>query len=106
MKTYIGVKMIEAEPMLEIDFYSDKEFAVGQENREGYKVKYPDGYESWSPKDVFEKAYLPLSGRTGITIDDAVTLIGCTETRFLKNILYTVCDKLDFVYNWAKHGLK
>lgn len=27
-------------------------------NREdGYKVVYEDGYESWSPKDVFEKAY-------------------------------------------------
>ena len=24
---------------------------------EGYKVVYEDGYESWSPKDVFEKAY-------------------------------------------------
>ena len=26
----------------------------------GYTVKYPDGYTSWSPKDVFEAAYLPL----------------------------------------------
>ena len=27
-------------------------------NREdGYKVVHEDGYESWSPKDVFEKAY-------------------------------------------------
>ena len=27
-------------------------------NREdGYKVVYEDGYESWSPKEVFEKAY-------------------------------------------------
>lgn len=24
---------------------------------EGYHVRYEDGYESWSPKDVFEKAY-------------------------------------------------
>ena len=28
---------------------------------DGYKVRYPDGYESWSPKDVFEKAYLLLT---------------------------------------------
>lgn len=27
---------------------------------EGYAVKYPDGYVSWSPKAVFEEAYLPL----------------------------------------------
>lgn len=24
---------------------------------DGYYVVYEDGYESWSPKDVFEKAY-------------------------------------------------
>jgi hypothetical protein len=24
-------------------------------------VKYPDGYVSWSPKDVFEKAYQPIT---------------------------------------------
>lgn len=23
----------------------------------GYHVRYEDGYESWSPKDAFEKAY-------------------------------------------------
>ena len=27
----------------------------------GYRVRYPDGYESWSPKDVFERAYLPVT---------------------------------------------
>ncbi|WP_458373015.1 crAss001_48 related protein [Pseudomonas laurylsulfatiphila] len=26
----------------------------------GYAVKYLDGYVSWSPKDVFEAAYLPM----------------------------------------------
>lgn len=26
-----------------------------------YRVRYPDGYESWSPKDVFERAYLPVT---------------------------------------------
>ena len=25
---------------------------------DGYKVVYEDGYESWSPKDVFEKGYI------------------------------------------------
>jgi hypothetical protein len=31
----------------------------------GYKVTYPDGYVSWSPKDVFEKAYYKLSDPEG-----------------------------------------
>ena len=48
MKQYIGTKLIEADP-------------AERYGQEGYKVLYPDGYESWSPKDVFEKAYLPLT---------------------------------------------
>lgn len=46
MKKYIGVKLIEAEPLV-------------KDGREGYKVRYPDGYESWSPKETFEEAYIP-----------------------------------------------
>lgn len=29
-----------------------------KDGQPGYAVKYPDGYTSWSPKDVFESAYL------------------------------------------------
>ncbi len=42
-------------------------FAVSREYLEkhrpqpnGYYVKYEDGYESWSPKEVFEAGYKPL----------------------------------------------
>lgn len=35
----------------------------------GYAVKYEDGYTSWSPKDVFERTYLPM----GPTNDNKVT---------------------------------
>lgn len=44
MKNYIGVKIVKADPQ-------------EKDGRPGYKVVYPDGYVSWSPKDVFEKAY-------------------------------------------------
>lgn len=30
------------------------------DGRPGYTVKYEDGYTSWSPKDVFEAAYIPI----------------------------------------------
>lgn len=46
MKTYIGTKIIEAEP--------EKR---GEET--GFKVRYPDGYVSWSPTQPFEDAYQP-----------------------------------------------
>lgn len=47
MKNYIGVKIVKAEPQ-------------SKDGKEGYKVVYPDGYTSWSPKDAFEKAYRVL----------------------------------------------
>jgi hypothetical protein len=34
----------------------------------GYAVKYEDGYISWSPKDVFEKAYVPVDPNYDITV--------------------------------------
>lgn len=60
MKKYLGVKIVEAEPMNEASFINNvKNEDVPQSclRREGYKVVYEDGYISWSPKDVFEKAY-------------------------------------------------
>ncbi len=64
MDKYIGVKLIEAEPMREHVFYKEKNGSYPDGDygdREGYKVGYPDGYKSWSPKDVFEKAYLKVT---------------------------------------------
>ena len=38
----------------------------------GYRVRYPDGYESWSPKDVFEEAYRPTDAMSfGLAIEAA-----------------------------------
>ncbi len=53
MQTYIGTKIIQAE----IPDQGDPEREVA---KDGYKVIYPDGYTSWSPRDVFEAAYQPL----------------------------------------------
>lgn len=55
MQNYIGIKLVSAEPDV-ISYYADLEHV----EEEGYKVVYKDGYESWSPKAVFEEAYLPL----------------------------------------------
>jgi len=70
LKTYIGCKIIRAEPMdsrrfLEVEKGKD---ASGMESRPGYKVIYPDGYVSWSPKDVFEGAYREVTGPEKILI--------------------------------------
>lgn len=54
MKTYIGVKVIEAWPQTEKEAFPDSD----REDRPGYGVKYDNGrYTSWSPRAVFEEAY-------------------------------------------------
>lgn len=60
MKKYIGTKQVSATPAWRIggEIYPKDGVVPRVMNREdGYKVVYEDGYESWSPKDVFEKAY-------------------------------------------------
>lgn len=53
MKPFIGTKIIMAEP-------------GEKDGQPGYRVRYaPDGYESWSPKAVFEEAYRPVSAAEG-----------------------------------------
>lgn len=57
MERYLGVKLIDAEPQV-------------KDGKEGYKVVYPDGYVSWSPKDVFEEAYRRIDGLTfGLAVE-------------------------------------
>lgn len=51
MKKYIGTKVISAEPQI-------------KDGKCGYQVVYEDGYTSWSPIDVFEKAYHEVKGCT------------------------------------------
>lgn len=61
MKKYIGTKQIEAEPMTRGDAWGKhllrEKPSTENFDDKGYHVRYEDGYESWSPKDVFEKAY-------------------------------------------------
>lgn len=64
MKQYIGTKLIEAEKAYRVDgkvvTLAENRVPCGNEVERGYKVRYADGYESFSPQGVFESAYLPL----------------------------------------------
>jgi hypothetical protein len=71
MKKYSGIKTVSAEPMsyhaagragLIRDYSNGINNAVA--DGPGYKVVYEDGYESWSPKHTFDKAYRPVDGLT------------------------------------------
>lgn len=73
MKTYTGTKTINATPMTRgaYNTFRGWELPANEDgNDEGYLVEYTDGgkanhpdfagYISWSPKDVFERAYSPV----------------------------------------------
>lgn len=75
MKRYIGVKEINATPMSRAAYNLFRGWELPKDENgedEGYLVEYVDGgqantatykgYVSWSPKDVFERAYKPTEG--------------------------------------------
>lgn len=73
MKRYIGVKIVEAKPMTRGEYNKYRGWTIpANENPkdEGYLVVYPDDYESWSPKNVFEEAYRQTDG--GMTFGHAI----------------------------------
>ena len=83
MEQYIGVKQINAQAMTREEYNELRGWTVpADENPDdaGYLVEYVDGgqanhpdfagYISWSPKDVFERAYRPTQGMTfGLAIE-------------------------------------
>lgn len=73
MKKYIGTKTLHAKPMTRGEYNAYRGWTIpANENPadEGYLVKYYDGYESWSPKAVFEEAYrLTDSMNFGLAIE-------------------------------------
>ena len=79
MEKYIGTKIIHAEPAIKkggkVYMVTDAIPRTMEPVQEGYKVVYEDGYESFSPKDVFEKAYRHIDGMTlGVALEAAIHL--------------------------------
>lgn len=75
MELYIGTKLINAKPMSRLEYNQLRGWELPADENgadEGYLVEYIDGgkanhpafigYISWSPKDVFDRAYQLTSG--------------------------------------------
>lgn len=94
MQKYIGCKMVEAEPC---KLWEDRgEHKAGED---GYKVTYPDGYVSWSPKEVFEKAYMQIGDNNTVTQE--------LVDKFIKDVhVETVDDKATVVVVELINGFK
>lgn len=59
---YTGTKTVYAAPLTRTEAATLLGRNLKSENsdeEEGYLVQYEDGYQSWSPKSTFEKAYRP-----------------------------------------------
>lgn len=95
MKQFTGTKTIKACPMVlgEAEKVLGRKIDVtaveNRESEEGYLVEYEDGYRSWSPKAVFEKAY-----RISEThIDRMMIEREDLEKRFLAGRKFTFSEK-------------
>ncbi len=77
MKRYIGTKLINAKPMTRQAYNDFRGWTLPSDENgadEGYIVEYVDGgkantdlyagYVSWSPADVFDRAYRPCDDMT------------------------------------------
>ena len=76
MKKYIGTKIIEGKPMTRGEYNLYRGWTIPENENPtdaGYLVKYPDGYESWSPKEQFEEAYREFT--EGMSFGAAVHLL-------------------------------
>lgn len=86
METYIGSKIINAKPMTRQEYNDFRGWQLPSDENgadDGFLVEYVDGgkantnqyagYVSWSPKDVFDKAYHSVS--EGMSFGDAIVLL-------------------------------
>lgn len=94
---YIGVKMIKARKAWRINgsaIVYDMNRMVQHDDvvDEGYEVEYPDGYKSFSPKDVFEKAYYMILSPNKIQEGDVLNFIKEGYSLRLGEKTTVVCD--------------
>lgn len=79
MSKFIGVKMVEAIPMLAYQAMNmGYKVNTDDGDAKGYEVTYPDGYKSWCPADVFEASYFGLdedNDGTKILLEDVNNFI-------------------------------
>lgn len=137
MKKYIGCKLIEAEPMTRGDYNKYRGWTIpANENPadEGYLLRYPNGYVSWSPKDIFDKAYLAVDDNKDLpsgvsigpkmvdefiafeettTMGDRTTVVRCVLRNGFEIVESSSCvdpknysEKWAMIFAWRKSKIK
>lgn len=77
MNRFLGIKLVNAKPMTRLEYNKFRGWELPDDedgNDAGFLVEYLDGgkantadyagYVSWSPADVFGRAYRPMAGMT------------------------------------------
>lgn len=90
MQNYIGVKKIQAEP-------------AERDGKAGYRVIYPGGYESWSPKEVFEDAYFPISRGDKLTDEDINNFIRASKIHVEKRGEKSTLVEIEMPTGWKDY---
>ena len=109
MKTYIGTKIIQAEPALRVGGEIISPHDILPEDvsvEEGYRVKYPDGYESWSPKDAFEQADLPMTVNPDLRTDAPSISQQMVDDFILETWTQTMGEKTTVVRALLRNGFE
>lgn len=115
MDQYIGTKLVEAEPAYRVS--NDRAhhiivtnpadaFANYPQVEEGYRVRYQDGYESWSPKDVFERAYLPLHVNPDLKTDSPSVSQKMVDEFITRTEVTTMGEKTTVVRAVLRNGFE
>lgn len=94
MKKFIGVKIVDAEPMTLGAYNRSRGWTIPADEdpeKKGFRVVYKDGYASWCPKGMFDDQNLPITGNNNkITQADVDGMIADTIVR-------TIGEKTTFV---------
>lgn len=109
MRRYIGTKLVEAEPAWRTETGRILPGAVvecAEAARAGYRVRYTDGYESWSPKAVFEQAYLPLEHDRALKTDEPSISAKMVEDFILETWTETLGEKTTVVRAVLRNGFE
>lgn len=113
MKQYIGTKTVKAMPMTMGEAYERKLLKEGvrpsecETDKAGYLVEYEGGYQSWSPADVFDKAYKPSEtfvNRMVLELEDLEKRM-CKCDNFLSSDEFSALDKLSRALLTVQRGL-
>lgn len=109
MEKYIGTKLIEAEPAFRCEgkvYPKSGPYPRSVSLEDGYRVRYQDGYESWSPKAVFEAAYLPLLVNQDLKTDKPSISQEMVESFIVSTEVKTLGEKTTVVRAVLRNGFE